>query len=94
MNFRITLGALLMLAALTIVGCGPEAENTNAGGQPTPAGPKQAAALPENGFKGQLTLAAAPARLRAGQKETIQVKVRNASDARWYARGGEVNTHP
>jgi hypothetical protein len=96
MNFRITLGALLILAALTIVGCGPEAENTNAGGRPspTPAGPKQAAALPENGFKGQITLASTPARLRAGQKETIQVKVRNASDARWYARGGEVNTNP
>lgn len=95
MNFRIALGALLILAALTAAGCEPEAENTNAAtGRATPAGPKQAAALPENGFRGQLSLASAPAKLRAGQKETLQVKVRNASDAQWYARGGEINTNP
>jgi hypothetical protein len=55
------------------------------------AQPKEPHALPEGGFKAQITLPAPPAKLRAGQQERVQVKVRNASDVFWWARGGEQN---
>src|SRR6267378_1038941 len=41
--------------------------------------------------KKQATNTDAPAKPRAGQKETITVKAKNASDVSWWARGGEVN---
>ena len=52
---------------------------------------KTAGPLPETGFKAQITLPEAPAKLRAGQKETVQVHLKNASDVFWWARGGEIN---
>lgn len=74
--------------ALLAVGCsrGP-ASNTAA--TPTPV--KTPGPLPDAAFKAQLTLPDAPAKLRAGQKETVQVRIRNASDVFWWSRGGEVN---
>src|SRR5438067_7437576 len=51
-------------------------------------------ALPNNGFKAELTLIDPPAKLRTGQKETIRVKVKNASDVMWWARGARINTRP
>ena len=56
--------------------------------------PGQPSALPETAFKASITLVDAPAKLRAGQKQTIQVKVKNVSDVMWYARGAEINTNP
>lgn len=56
-----------------------------------PAQPKEAHALPENGFKAQITLPGAPAKLRAGQQERVQVRLKNASEVFWWARGGEQN---
>lgn len=94
MRVKLILGALLVLATLALIGCGGEDSDANTASAPPPTGPKPAAALPDNGFKAQLTLVAAPDRLRPGQKETVTVRVRNASDAQWYARGGEINTHP
>jgi len=47
--------------------------------------------LPDRGYKAQITLSDPPAKLRTGQKETITVKVKNASDVFWWARGGETN---
>ncbi len=93
---KLKLFALLTLAALLSAGCrGTSPAANSADGTPTPTpGPKAAAALPDNGFKAQITLTDPPARLRAGQKETIQVKIKNASDVLWYARGGELNTNP
>jgi hypothetical protein len=96
MKLRLRLTAPLLAAALAFAGCRgttPDANSPGATPTPTP-GPKAAAALPENGFKAQITIADPPARMRAGQKETIQVKVKNASDVQWYARGGEINTNP
>jgi hypothetical protein len=52
---------------------------------------KEARALPDNGFKAQITLPAPPAKLRAGQQERVQVRVKNASEVFWWARGGETN---
>ena len=51
-------------------------------------------ALPNNGFKAEITLIDPPAKLRTGQKETIRVKVKNASDVMWWARGARINTRP
>jgi hypothetical protein len=48
-------------------------------------------ALPDNAFKAQITLPDPPAKLRAGQQERVQVRVKNASDVFWWARGGEQN---
>ena len=54
-----------------------------------PAPAPEAAALPEHGFKARITIADPPTRLRAGQKETINVRVRNTSDVAWPAKAGE-----
>lgn len=67
---------------------GNAASNANAG---QPAQTKEPHALPENGFKAEITLPAPPAKLRAGQKERVQVRVKNASEVFWWARGGEQN---
>jgi hypothetical protein len=90
------------------VGCGGErpgdANNANAGSANANNAADEAAALaasrttpkalPDNGFKAELSLPDPPKKLRAGQKETVQVKVKNASDVQWYARGAEFNTNP
>lgn len=55
---------------------------------------KNARPLPDNAFKAQLTLADPPAKLRAGQQERVTVKIKNASDVFWWARGGELNDNP
>ncbi|HEV2862735.1 MAG TPA: hypothetical protein VGX48_17095 [Pyrinomonadaceae bacterium] len=97
MNPRTALIAAALACALAAAaGCGgSKPANTapaNAAGQaaatPTPV---KAGPLPDNGFKAELTLPDPPTRLRAGQKETVQVHVRNASDVMWWAQGGEIN---
>jgi hypothetical protein len=81
---------------LTLAGCrgGGGRGNANAGAQSQPTAPKTPAALPDNGFAAQLTILDPPAKLRAGQKETVQVRIKNASDVFWWARGGEFNDRP
>ena len=64
------------------------ASNANANQQ---AQSKEPRALPDNGFKAEITLPGAPAKLRAGQQERVQVHVKNASEILWWARGGEEN---
>jgi hypothetical protein len=87
------LGACALLAA---AGCGGESgdANTGASAPAATAAKKQAGPLPENGYKAQVEVIDPPARLKAGEKTILQVKVKNISDAQWYARGGEVNTNP
>ncbi|MBC7931417.1 MAG: hypothetical protein H7Z38_12715 [Rubrivivax sp.] len=87
--------ALIVACVLLAAGC-RQGSGGNANGD-APASPpraKEAAALPDSGFKALITVDGAPSKLRAGQKETIQVKVKNASDVQWYSRGGEVNSNP
>jgi hypothetical protein len=52
-----------------------------------PASTESHAPLDDEAFKAIITIAAPPLRLTAGQKETIQVVVKNASDYVWPARG-------
>ena len=95
MRLRIASGALLLaLFTLSLAGCRGESGDTGEGGGPGLLTKKEAAALPASAFKAEIAVADPPAKLRAGQKESIQIKVKNASDAQWYSRGGEVNTDP
>jgi hypothetical protein len=86
----VLVSACVVLAA----GCsrGP-AGNTGAGDNAaaTPAPARTPGPLPDAAFKAQLSLPDAPAKLRAGQKETVQVHIKNASDIFWWSRGGETN---
>ena len=87
-NLRTALIAAALVCALAgAAGCGRKSANTNG----KMSANKNAGPLPDGGFKAQLTLPDPPAKLRAGQKETVQVRIRNASDVFWWARGGEIN---
>jgi hypothetical protein len=94
-KYLITFAAFGALVALIVSGCGQNKTSTpiNSGGSKS-ASSGLPSALPDNGFKALITLVDPPVKLRAGQKETIQVSVRNASDVLWYARGAAVNTSP
>jgi hypothetical protein len=85
-----TTKSLFVIACVCFLafGCGRKPASET-GASPTPqriAGP-----LPPSGYKAQLSLPSAPTQLRAGQKETVQVRLKNASDIFWWARGGEIN---
>ena len=93
-----TIPAAVLLCACALAACGgrPQPAGNTAGASPAPA-PKPGATpgpLPNNAFKAQITLPDAPAKLRAGEKATVTVRVRNASDVQWFARGAVVNTNP
>ena len=100
MKTKTTLTACALAAALAgLAGCGsdqPAAGNGNAApaNANQQAQSKEARAPPDNGFKAQITLPDPPAKLRAGQQERVQVKIKNASDVFWWARGGETNEGP
>jgi len=91
MNMRNFSIILVVCCAVVATSCSKPVTNNAPVPSPT-AVPGQPAALPENGFKASITLIDPPTKLRAGEKQTIQVKVKNASDVMWYARGAEVNT--
>ncbi|MGH9967890.1 MAG: hypothetical protein ACREBG_08695 [Pyrinomonadaceae bacterium] len=82
--WAIVIGASL-LAACASNQPGTSTANTGAS---SPDLPYATAPLPDNGYKAKITLANPPGKMRAGQKEIIQVKVRNASDVPWKVRGG------
>ncbi len=101
----LTTTTTIIACALLLAACGdsstgrqPATDNSAAGKTGTATNsapdPNVPSALPDNGFKAQITLPDAPAKLRAGEKATLQVKIKNASDVTWYARGALVNTNP
>ena len=87
-------------ALLIAMACSREPSNPgldtskNIAKQPAAPLTKEARALPAAAFKAQLSLVDPPSRMRPGEKQTVQVKVKNASDQPWFARGGEVNKNP
>jgi hypothetical protein len=94
MKLKIILAAALACVSTLTAACGTKQTITNAPATSNtnqPVAAKTPGPLPDKAFKAQLSLPDPPAKLRAGQKETIQVKVQNASDVFWWARGGEVN---
>jgi hypothetical protein len=90
------LGIVLLTAGcLTVaISCKPQPATTGSPGPTATPISRTAAPLPDSGFKAQITLADPPSQLRAGQKEVITVKVKNASDVVWWQRGGEINDRP
>jgi hypothetical protein len=70
------------------------------GPSPTPSQPAKTAepvepsALPSSAFKAAITVIDPPAKLRAGQKETIRLKIKNNSDVQWWSRGARINSRP
>jgi hypothetical protein len=94
MKIRDLLFALVVCGSLAAWGCSKSEPGTSNTATPAAARGDVPSALPDNGFKAIISVADAPARLRTGQKEAIQVTVKNASDVPWYARGAVVNTAP
>src|SRR3989442_11041331 len=58
---------------------------------PKPKTEARPSALPNEGFKAQITLVDPPAKLRTGQNETIKLHVKNGSRVTWWIRGVEIN---
>lgn len=86
----------LMVVALVLVTALAACKGKNTGAPPTSTAPsptpsKAAGPLADSGFKAEITLPDPPAKLRAGQVETINIRVKNASNVVWWQRGGEAN---
>ncbi|HWN10807.1 MAG TPA: hypothetical protein VNO50_16325 [Pyrinomonadaceae bacterium] len=90
MNMKNASLVFLICCAVVVTSCRQPAPTSSSEGS-NPVAPGQPQALPENGFKATITLVDPPTKLRAGEKQTIRVKVKNASDVMWYARGAEFN---
>ena len=89
---------ILVIALLTSlvggVACtknGPTNTATANANASAPAASRTPGPLPSRGFKAQIALVDPPTKLGVGQRETISVRVKNASDVFWWARGGETN---
>ena len=92
MRFRSVVWAIsLLFCSLLFFACGKNTDNTpaaNAPASPPPGkGTTAAAALPTEGFKAAITVANPPTTMKAGETQTIRVKIRNASQTIWPARG-------
>ena len=97
MKLRIVLLAAACGTLGLAIGCSPKKPTSSGPSGATTSTPvvsRTAAPLPDSGFKAQITVADPPTKLRAGQKENITVKVKNASDVVWWQRGGEINDRP
>jgi hypothetical protein len=93
MKLKVLLTAVAIMVNLAFAGCHVNQSGTtsvNSGRSQTSDG-KTPSALPDNGFRALITIDNAPAKLRAGEKAIIQVKIKNASDVLWYARGAQFN---
>jgi hypothetical protein len=93
MNLRTIFIAIVMITGIVATACKqkPATGTAAPGNASRPVESKTPGPLPDRGFKAQITLPNPPTKLRAGQKETITVKAKNASDLFWWARGGEIN---
>ncbi len=90
---RLGIALSILCLGLLAIGCKEEITEPKALDQIRPTAGNEAAALPNGGFKAEVTLPDPPVKLRAGQKETIQVRIKNLSEVIWYPRGGEINRH-
>ncbi|HEY6805347.1 MAG TPA: hypothetical protein VI306_17350 [Pyrinomonadaceae bacterium] len=92
MNLRIVFLITIVSSVLVLGGCTqPTSTGTNTNDKPAAlkAGP-----LPNEGFKAEVTAAEPPAKLRAGQVDVINIKVKNTSTAIWWPAGGETTDRP
>ena len=92
---RTILSAVLLLV-FALAGCSPSPQQSprNVGAATEPNTPKPDTPLPDRAFKADLKLVDPLTTLKPGQKQTIKVKVKNASDALWIVYGtGEGNKY-
>lgn len=95
MKLKLILFMCVVASVAVLAGCtAPQQPTTNSAAPSTVQKSAVASALPDNGFRAQIELTNPPAKLRVGEKVTLEVQVKNGSDVNWYARGGEVNTNP
>ena len=83
--------ASVLIFLFIMSGCKSNPTTNNSSNATAPSASKTPGPLPDRGYKGELAIQEGPTKLRVGQKERILVKVRNASDVVWWARGGETN---
>jgi hypothetical protein len=88
MKIKNYLIVIVVLGAIVVWGCSKKKTTPSAG---TVDRSRTPSALPDDGFKAYINLVDPPGKLRAGEKATIQLKVKNSSDVLWYARGAEIN---
>jgi len=82
----------LLALGLVVTACSRNNPTNVQPSNPTPpVSSKTPGPLPDRGFRAQIALIDPPSKLRVGQKETINVKIKNTSDVFWWARGGETN---
>jgi hypothetical protein len=80
----------LMFAALLVVGCSndaPQQAPRPVGAADDPNIPKPDTPLPDRAYKAELSLPEPLTTMKAGEKRTIKVKVKNASDVLWIVYG-------
>lgn len=95
MKHRKMTAAVALACLLSLVACQQEQSNTGSGSQPAapteatkPAAPSGAnSPLPANGFKATISVPEAPSTIKAGEKVSLQVKVKNDGPAMWPAIG-------
>lgn len=92
MKLRNTL-VVAALACVLATGCTKQSTSTQSpnSSAKAPEVSRTPGPLPDKGFKAQITLTDPPLKFRAGQRETILVKIKNVSDVIWWQRGGETN---
>ena len=81
----------LALCAFSLACAGGSTSRVVTTEPPKPKNEGRPSALPNEGFKAQIALVAPPAKLRAGQNETIKLHVKNGSSVTWWMRGAEFN---
>lgn len=97
-QFGRIVGAFMVAFALFITAaCGNSGNSNTAGNAPAGGGATNTtapvantgtpptAALPDSGYRADISVASAPQTIRAGQKETVTVRVKNTSDQTWNA---------
>lgn len=97
MKIRIALLAAAIACVIVAASCKPKPGTNTASpnqGANAPVVSRTPGPLPDRGFRAQLTVSDAPLKLRAGEKATITLKIKNTSDVVWWQRGGETNDRP
>ena len=101
MRLRFVLLVVAIIGVSTVLSCKEPTATTNktenpgatnsANGSNAPVLAKTAGPLPDQACKAQITCPDCPTKMRAGQVETINMKVKNMSTIEWFQRGGEIN---
>ncbi len=83
---------MIIAGALALIGCGPgHTASSDAGGrgaeQSPIAGSLATGPLPDSAFKASISVSSPPTKLRPGQKELLEVTVKNIGNATWPAHG-------